>query len=90
MSEQRAYQNTDRELWREREGDYYADSVHVTQGGGLGIKCGGTVYVKSLRQWHALAEAEPPASRATPNDDGLAETQRLHSLDVRRQKQRRR
>lgn len=44
--------NTDRELWREREGDYYADSIHVTTSGGIGINCGGTVIVKSLRQWH--------------------------------------
>lgn len=28
--------NTDRELWRERD-DYYADSIHVTEGGGIGI-----------------------------------------------------
>ena len=25
--------NTDRELWREREGDYYANSIHVTATG---------------------------------------------------------
>ncbi len=47
--------NTDRELWREREGDYYADSIHVTAQGGIGINCGGTVHVMSLRQWHSLA-----------------------------------
>lgn len=26
-----ACKNTDREIYREREGDYYADSVHVTE-----------------------------------------------------------
>jgi len=50
--------NTDRELWREREGDFYADSVHITQTGGLGINCGGYVYVKYLREWHKLAEGK--------------------------------
>jgi len=50
-----AMQNTDRELWRERDGDYYADSIHVTKGGGIGINCGGTVYVKPIREWHKLA-----------------------------------
>ena len=35
-------ENTDREIWREREGDYYADSIHVTEGGGIGINCGAT------------------------------------------------
>jgi hypothetical protein len=46
--------NTDREIWREREGDYYADSIHVTAQGGIGINCGGLVIVKSLRDWHRL------------------------------------
>jgi hypothetical protein len=60
-------QNTDRELWRERDGDYYADSIHVTEGGGIGINCGGSVVVLPLREWHrlALAAAQPPL-RAAP------------------------
>jgi hypothetical protein len=49
-----ACQNTDREIWREREGDYYADSIFVTEGGGIGINCGGFVHVKPIRSWHAL------------------------------------
>lgn len=48
--------NTDRELWREREGDYYADSIHVTERGGIGINCGGTVIVMPLREWHNAAD----------------------------------
>lgn len=44
--------NTDREIWREREGDLYADSIHVTQGGGIGIDCGGLVIVRPVRAWH--------------------------------------
>ena len=44
--------NTDRELWRERAGDYYADSIHVTQSGAIGINCGGTVIVMPIRKWH--------------------------------------
>lgn len=47
--------NNDRELWRERAGDYYADSIHVTEHGGIGINCGGSVFVRSLRAWHGLA-----------------------------------
>jgi hypothetical protein len=46
--------NTDRELWREQD-DYYADSVFVTEGGAIGINCGGFVYIKTLREWHKLA-----------------------------------
>ena len=57
-----AAQNTDTELWRAPPGDYYADSVHITEGGGLGINCGGLVIVRPLRDWHSLerrlAEAE--------------------------------
>jgi hypothetical protein len=51
--------NTDRELWRERD-DYYADSVFVTAGGGIGIQVGGKVHVLPLHRWHALAEAANP------------------------------
>lgn len=50
--------NTDRELWRgpdEGGGSFYADSIHVTEGGGIGINCGGYVIVKPLREWFALA-----------------------------------
>lgn len=52
----RGAQNTDREIWREREGDYYADSIHVTKGGGIGLNCGGMVYVKPVREWHKSAD----------------------------------
>ena len=53
-----AASNTDRELWREREGDYYADSIHVTEGGGIGMNCGGMVIVMPIRNWHALAKIQ--------------------------------
>lgn len=55
MSDDNARQNTDRELWREREGDFYADSIHVTQDGRIGINCGGTVFVMPVRKWHEAA-----------------------------------
>jgi len=54
MSNQ-AYENTDKELWRERDGDYYADSIHVTKEGRISIDVGGQVFVKALREWHRLA-----------------------------------
>lgn len=55
MSDQ-AYQNTDRELWRECDGDYYAHSIHVTDHGGIGINCGGHVIVAPLKSWHDAGE----------------------------------
>lgn len=42
-----AIANTDRTLWRDED-----DSVFITQGGGLGINCGGHVIVKPLLAWH--------------------------------------
>ena len=48
-------ENTDRELWREREGDYCANSIHVTEGGGIGMSVGGNVIVKPIEEWFALA-----------------------------------
>ncbi len=47
--------NTDREIWRERPDDFYADSIFVTEGGGIGIRCGGLCIVKPVREWHKLA-----------------------------------
>ena len=47
--------NTDKEIWRERPGGYYADSIHVTADGNIGINCGGYVIVMPVREWHKLA-----------------------------------
>src|SRR5688572_5556553 len=57
MSDNQPCVNTDRELWREVEGDYYAPRVFVTTDGGIGIDVGGFVIVKPVRQWHALGAA---------------------------------
>lgn len=46
--------NTDRELWRERDGDYYAASIHVTADGAIGIDVAGHVVVKPIREWHSV------------------------------------
>lgn len=47
-----ACKNTDRELWRERPGDFYSPSIHVTEGGGIGINVHGTVIVAPVESWH--------------------------------------
>jgi hypothetical protein len=58
-SEAEPVKNTDRELWREgaQDNDYFANSIHVTERGDIGINCGGHVIVKRLDEWHALAKA---------------------------------
>jgi hypothetical protein len=56
MTDNQACENTDREIWREREGDAYADSIHVTKNGGIGINCGGYVIVMTPRNWHRVAK----------------------------------
>lgn len=67
-----AFQNTDREVWRETPGDFYSNSVHLTATGGLGINVGGTVYVKPPAEWHRLASgarstaAQPVEPSAAP------------------------
>jgi len=58
MADPDACENTDKEIWRgpdEGSGSYYADSLHITKEGALGINCGGYVYVKPIREWHRLA-----------------------------------
>lgn len=55
-------ENTDREIWRRDGGDptdpdnYYQPSIHVTKEGAIGIRVGGTVYVKPIEEWHRLGE----------------------------------
>lgn len=50
--------NTDREIWRERPGDYYADSIHVNADGHIGIDCGGYVIAMPVQKWHEIAANE--------------------------------
>ncbi len=50
--------NTDREIWREKEGDYYSPSIHVTENGHIGINVGGHVIVMSVHEWHLLPGLE--------------------------------
>lgn len=55
--ESQGCENTDRELWRgpdEGNGSYYANSLHITKEGALGINCGGHVVVMPIREWHRL------------------------------------
>ena len=65
-------QNTDRELWREREGDFYADSIHVTKDGGIGMNVGGTVFVMTIKAWHSAAALR----------DRLAQPEPVHASDM--------
>lgn len=60
-----AYVNTDRELYREpaeSEGmSYYANSIHVTEQGNIGMNVGGYVIVRPIADWHkAMAALLPP------------------------------
>jgi hypothetical protein len=58
MSDSEYCENTDREIWRgpdEGNGSYYSDSIFITKDGALGINCGGSVYVRPIREWHRLA-----------------------------------
>jgi hypothetical protein len=49
-------ENKDREIYREKIGDFYSDSIHVTEDGAIGISCGGSVYEKSIKLWSKLAD----------------------------------
>lgn len=80
--------NTDREIWR---GDhdvaaYYADSLHVTADGSIGINCGGFVTVMPVRSWHALPDrlrvAEERAEKAE-HDPAVADAVYQAKLLVR-------
>ena len=47
-----AYENTDKEIWRAVPNDYYSPSIFVTKENNIGINVGGSVYVKTVEQWH--------------------------------------
>jgi predicted nuclease with TOPRIM domain len=58
----RACKNTDREIWRDGDGEgYYTPdcaSIFVTEDGGIGISVNGNVIVRPVREWHrALSQA---------------------------------
>jgi len=66
--------NTDRELWRKGDGDgngmsYYEPSIHVTQGGDIGINVGGTVYVLPVEKWHRLAAESYSSGKIAYDED---------------------
>jgi hypothetical protein len=50
------YENTDKEIWREIEGEYYSPNIFVTEQGKIGINVGGVVYVQSVEKWHQQAD----------------------------------
>mgnify|MGYP000290363739 CR=1 FL=1 len=47
-----AYQNTDKEIWRKRPGDFYSPSIFVNEKGDIGINVGGFVIVSPVETWH--------------------------------------
>lgn len=60
----RVARNTDQTLWVEPPATPFApqNSIHVTEGGGIGIQVGGTIIVKPLRDWFDMAASEFPKS----------------------------
>jgi len=71
MSED-ASNNTDRELWREVPGDAYAPSIHVTADGGIGINCGGEVFVAPVTVWHKWAQQDEAFEAKLADEEGMA------------------
>lgn len=55
-----ACKNTDKEIWREKPGDHYSPSIHVTADGAIGISVDGMVIVRSVKEWHRLARTNKP------------------------------
>ena len=47
--------NTDKEIWRKIEGDYYSPCIFETIDKQIGINVGGRVISMSIEKWHELA-----------------------------------
>ena len=66
---EKACKNTDIEIWRKVEGDYYSPSIHMTKDGTIGINVGGYVVVASIEDWHeALAGKRKEFRRRRKNE----------------------
>ena len=78
-TQEKPVKNTDIELWREPTNEpghsYYMPSIHVTQAGKIGISVGGSVYEKSLTEWHELAGG-PLVQSPNPSDQSTQEKPR--------------
>ena len=55
MSDEIGCKNTDKEIWREKD-SFYSDSIHVTELGGIGLNCGGSVRVLPIRSWFGMVD----------------------------------
>jgi len=58
-------ENTDIELWSDDHDDPFTSRLFATmREGGIGVSVGGRVYVKTLKEWHALAVAADDSNDA--------------------------
>lgn len=48
--------NTDVEIWRRVEDDFYSPSIHATKQGDIKVCVGGTVLTASVEQWFAAGK----------------------------------
>lgn len=55
MNSDNTAENTDIEIWREKDGDYFSPSIHVTRSGNVRIDVSGKVFVKPIKEWHRMA-----------------------------------
>jgi hypothetical protein len=61
--------NTDRELWRKVQGDFYAPRIFVTEAGHIGIAVGGIVVIGEVEWWHKIGcQARGPFMLPKPSD----------------------
>ena len=82
MSEERAAQCNDRQIWEAKKSDRYLcpPSIHVTDGDGIGMNVAGSVYVMPIEAWHKLpAECERLRKELTESDHALEARQESYS-----------
>lgn len=54
--------NTEREIYRRIEGDFYSPSIAVTADDNIVLKVGGLCVGKKIEDWHALSSREAPCT----------------------------
>jgi 3-oxoacyl-[acyl-carrier-protein] synthase III len=79
MREDKTHKNTDKEIWRKVNDDYYSPSIHVTEQDGIGINISGMVIVKPVEEWYRLAIE---CDKYNEKDKKIAELERQRDAAV--------
>jgi len=72
--------NTDVEIWRKTEGDFYSPAIYVTKNGGIKISVGGYVITMSIEDWHESGMRYKNTLNLRPEDKKILAKNKYNEL----------